>query len=77
MTIRSPRGLVTLNRLGIVVLLIWLSSAAGLATFLALGLGPDLCHGSTSGWDWPLPLAITSVQVPVVRAGAKGAEGRA
>ena len=63
MMIRLLRGLVTLNRLGIIVSLIWLSSAAGLATFLALDLGPDLCHGSTSGWNWPLPLAITSVQV--------------
>ena len=58
----------TISRLAVILVVIWLSSAIGLLTFLMLDLGPDFCqslngHNSTSGWNWPLPAAITGVQV--------------
>ena len=67
-TASSHRGLVTISRLAAILVVIWLSSAIGLVTFLTLDLGPDFCqssngHNSTSGWNWPLPAAITGVQV--------------
>ena len=62
------RGLVTFNRLAAILLIIWVSSAAGLKTVLMLQLGPDLCHtvadvNPASRWSWPLPVAIIAVQV--------------
>jgi len=63
-------GLVTFNRLAVILLIIWVSSAAGLLTILMLRLGPDICHtvatdvnSATPQWSWPLPLAIMAVQV--------------
>ena len=69
------RGLVTFNRLAVILLIIWVSSAAGLLTILMLRLGPDICHtvatdvnSATPQWSWPLPLAIMAVQVPEIVA---------
>lgn len=68
------RGLVTFNRLAVILLIIWLSSAGGFLTLLLLDLGPDLCRailGNSSvaieEWNWPLPVAIVSVQVGIQR----------
>ena len=59
----------TVTRLGIALLIIWISSIVGLSCFLLFDLGPNFLHGPVDvdaelgSWSWPIPFSILSLQV--------------